>query len=190
MFVECGSQSGRFNISETAYAAIKGMHFIGCGGNRVSYVGQFVVNDTTFQGVDGRGAALILKMVDVAGIINSSFLSNTHSSMFKHHDHSSLVNLLKPNSLLAVGGAIYKTLCNVLIVKSQFAHNTAKIGGALFAHNSSLHVVESTYSHNRASFGGVMITSNSFVNIDNSNFSKNEAEVSASWGDNNIWRLI
>ena len=36
VFVECGSQSGRFNISETVFANIQSLHFIGCGGNRVS----------------------------------------------------------------------------------------------------------------------------------------------------------
>ena len=35
VFAECGSQSGRFNISEITFAAIKDLHFVGCGGNRV-----------------------------------------------------------------------------------------------------------------------------------------------------------
>ena len=36
VFIECVSQSGRFNISETAFASIKGLHLIGCGGNTVT----------------------------------------------------------------------------------------------------------------------------------------------------------
>ena len=32
-FVECGSQSGRFNITETTFAMIRDLHFIDCGGN-------------------------------------------------------------------------------------------------------------------------------------------------------------
>ena len=48
VFVECGSQSGRFNISETIFATIKGLHFIGCGGNRVSQVEHFIIEDTIF----------------------------------------------------------------------------------------------------------------------------------------------
>ena len=43
MFVECGSQSGMFNISETTFAMIKDPHFIGCGRNGVSQVEQFIV---------------------------------------------------------------------------------------------------------------------------------------------------
>ena len=186
VFVECDSQSGRFNISETTFATVQGLHFIGCGGNRVSQVEQFIVEDTIFQGVEGRGTALVLNEVSAASIVRSLFHSNTHSSTFENHDispspYASDQNInylyLNRNASLAVGGALYTAFSNVSIVSSQFTHNTAEIGGALFADNSSLHVVGSTYSCNRGSFGGVMITSESSVNIDNCNFSKNAAEI-------------
>ena len=185
VFVECDSQSGRFNISETTFTTIQGLHFIGCGGNRVSQVEQFIVEDTIFQGVEGRGTALMLNEVSAASIVRSLFHSNTHSSTFENHDilpyafDQDILNYLYLNrsASLAVGGALYTAFSNVSIVSSQFTHNTAEIGGALFAHRSSLHVVGSTYSYNRGSFGGVMITSESSVNIDNCNFSKNAAEI-------------
>ena len=185
VFVECDSQSGRFNISETTFATVQGLHFIGCGGNRVSQVEQFIVEDTIFQGVEGRGTALVLNEVSAASIVRSLFHSNTHSSTFENHDippyasDQDILNYLylNRNASLAVGGALYTAFSNVSIVSSQFTHNTAEIGGALFAHRSSLHVVGSTYSCNRGSFGGVMITSESSVNIDNCNFSKNAAEI-------------
>ena len=185
VFVECDSQSGRFNISETTFATVQCLHFIGCGGNRVSQVEQFIVEDTIFQGVEGRGTALVLNEVSAASIVRSLFHSNTHSSTFENHDispHASNQDMLNylylnRNASLAVGGALYTAFSNVSIDSSQFTHNTAVIGGALFADRSSLHVVGSTYSYNRGSFGGVMITSESSVNIDNSNFSKNAAEI-------------
>ena len=185
VFVECGSQSGRFNIGETTFATVRGLHFIGCGGNRVSQVEQFIVEDTIFQGVEGRGKALVLNEVSAANIVRSSFLSNMHSSKFEHHNSSTFTSVqdilnylyLKRNSLLALGGALYTASSNVSIVSSQFTHNTAEIGGALFAHRSSLHVVGSTYSYNRGSFGGVMITLESSVNITDSTFSDNTAEI-------------
>ena len=85
MFVECGSETGRFNISETKFAVIKDLHLIGCGGNRVSQVKQLIVEDTIFQGVEGKSTALELNKVNDA---NSSFLSSRHSNPFinKHHD--------------------------------------------------------------------------------------------------------
>ena len=88
VFVECGSQSGRINISETTFAMIRDLHFIGCGGNRVSQVEQFIVEDTIFEGVEGWSTALTLNEVTDASIVRSSFLSNTyhHGSTFKH-DH-------------------------------------------------------------------------------------------------------
>ena len=182
VFVECGSQSGRFNISETTFATIKDLHFIGCGGNRVSQVEQFIVEDTIFEGVEGRGTALVLNEVTTANIARSSFLSNTHGSTFELHDNfftfatiQAMLHLNR-NSSLAIGGALYIIFSNISIVSSKFTDNTAEIG-VIFANNSSLHVVGSTYSYNRDSFGGVMITSESSVNIDNSTSSDNTAEV-------------
>ena len=183
VFVECGSQSGRFNISETAFAMIKDLHFVGCGGNKVSQVEQFTVEDTIFEGVEGRGTALVLNQVTDARIARSSFFSNTHGSIFEHHDIiikiDDLLNYLYLNRdpSLAVGGALYTAFSNVSIVSSKFTDNRAEIGGALFAHNSSLHVVGSTYSYNKASFAGAMITSESSINIKNSNFIENAAMI-------------
>ena len=185
VFVECGSESGRFNISETTFAMIKGLHFVGCGGNRVSQVEQFVVEDTIFEGVEGRGTGLVLNQVTDASIAKSSFLSNVHASTFEHHDIitdiDDLLNYLYLNRdpSLAVGGALYTAFSNVSIVNSKFTDNRAEIGGALFAHNSSLHVVGSTYSYNKASFAGVMITSESSININNNSFCGNIARVSS-----------
>ena len=183
VFVECASQSGKFNISETTFAMIKDLHFVGCGGNKISQVEQFKVEDTIFEGVEGRGTALVLNEVTDASIARSSFLSNIHASIFEDHDIANfeylkdILNCLyrNRNSSLAVGGAVCTTFSNVSIVSSKFTDNRAEIGGALFAHNSSLHVVGSTYSYNKASFAGVMITSESSISIKNSNFIENAA---------------
>ena len=73
VFVECGSQSGRFNISETTFTMIKDLHFIGCGGNRVSQVEQFIVEDTIFEGMEGRGTALMLNEVTDAIVLQKVY---------------------------------------------------------------------------------------------------------------------
>ena len=200
VFVECGSRSGRLNISETTFVTIKGMHFIGCSDNRISQVEWFVIEDTIFQGVEGRGTALVLNEVTAAFVERSSFLSNTHGSTFlladnitsNPFDSSSqdiLNHALDPNSSLAAGGALYTVFSNVSIVNSKFTDNMAEIGGAIFAHKSSLHVVGSTYSNNRAGpvditkvdtdstsqRGGVMFISDSSFRITNSTFTNNTA---------------
>ena len=85
VFVKCG-RSGRFNFSETMFATIKDLHFVGCGGNRVSQVEQFIVEDTIFEGVEGRGTALVLNEVTDANITRNSFLYNVHNSTFQYRE--------------------------------------------------------------------------------------------------------
>ena len=88
VFVECGSQLGRFNISETTFATIKGLYFIGRSCNRVRQVEQFMVEDTIFEGMEGRGTALVLNKVMDASITTSIFTSSPHGSTTEGHDIS------------------------------------------------------------------------------------------------------
>ena len=115
---------------------IKDLHFVGCGGNDISLVEQFIVEDTIFQGVESRGTALVLNKVTAASIARSSFLFNIHDyhSTFSELDTSSSILhylCLGRNSSLAVGGALYTAFSNVSIVSSKFTDNTAKLGGAV-----------------------------------------------------------
>ena len=75
----------KVHITETTFAMIKDLHLIVCGGNRVSQVEQFIVEDTTFEVVKGRGTALVLNEVTDASIARSSFLSNAHTSTFENY---------------------------------------------------------------------------------------------------------
>ena len=182
VFIECDSQLGRFNISGTTFVTIKDLHFVGCGGNRVSQVEQFIVEDTLFEGVEGRGTALLLNEVTAISIVRSSFISNTHGSMFRAQEiftNNDILNYiyLHQDPSLSLGGALYTTFSNISILRSNFTGNTAEIGGAMFVHNCSLHIIESHYSYNRASYGGVVITSESTIIIDSSTLNENTAEI-------------
>ena len=108
VFVKCGSQSGRFNISETTFATIKDLHFVGCGGNSVSQVEQFIVEDTIFEGVEGRGTALVLNEVTDANIARNLFLYNAHSSTFQYRE---VINFLYFEDVLKI-----ETHCLPLVV--------------------------------------------------------------------------
>ena len=169
VFIECGSQSGRFSISEMTFVVIKNLQFIGCSGNGVIQVEELVIEDTIFQGVEDRGTALTLNNITTARISSSLFHSNTH---VKDNDN----NITNIGSKFS-GGALHIAFSNILIDNSTFTHNTAGRGGALFAHNCSLHIVGSIYSYNSANDGGVMATMESTVNITHSNFSNNVAVV-------------
>ena len=52
---------------------ITNLEFIGCGGNQVRHVEEFVVEDTKFKGQENSGTALEL-IETTAQIVNSTFL--------------------------------------------------------------------------------------------------------------------
>ena len=81
VLIECLSLNERFIVDETTFATIKGLHFIGCGGNTVTRVKELVVEDTIFQGVEGegRGTAIVLNKVNYTKIRECMFIFNTPS---------------------------------------------------------------------------------------------------------------
>ena len=184
--IECPSQYERFVIKETTFAAIKDIHFTGCGGNTVNRVKDLVVEDTIFHGVEGkgRGTALVLNQVNFTKISECSFISNTPGNNSERHrvgefirDPSILWYLnLEEDDLVSVGGALLTTSSTVSVTNTKFVSNEAEIGGVLLAYKSIISIFQCTYSNNRALYGGgVMATVESSVNIDNGIFSKNVA---------------
>ena len=201
VMIKCPSQSERFIVNETTSAAIKGLHFIGCGGNTVTTVEELIVEDTIFQGVEGegRGTALVLIEVNSTKIIRCLFIFNTPGvNSDLHHvqefirDFSATIcqSILRPevgleeDDLVSVGGALLTTYSNVLVTNTNFVFNEAEIGGVLLAYKSIVTLSQCIYSYNRAHFGGVLTTIESSVYISNSTFSKNEAarDINSSGG--------
>ena len=177
--IECHNETGRFIICNTTFVLIGSLHFIGCGHNTVTQVEELVIFDTTFQGVDGRGRALLLNAVTAASIIESSFISNNNTLNDDVHyiqDGVECVTLDR-NESLSAGGALCIVSSNVTVINSTFAQNTAETGGALVAYLSNLHIAQSAYILNRAEVGGAIVTSQSTVNIDNSIFAANTADM-------------
>ena len=186
VYVDCVSESGRFNISNTNSVSIKGLHFIGCEGNSVTRVDQLTIEDTTFQGGEGRDRALVLSEVAIASIVRSKFFSNTYSSnivLNKYYIAKYILRMydFKLESIRMYldtcpsGAALYIVSSSVTIDSCSFMNNKAEIGGALVAKDSSLLIVRSICSHNKAKLGGVMVTSNSTIITDVSTFSQNAA---------------
>ena len=180
-YVECISQLGRFNISEATSVSIKGLHFIGCGSNRVSQVTWLTIADSIFQDVEDNSTVLELNGVDIANIERSQFLYNT----IDYHTINSSTYPFPKEQLDYIyhhrnrlGGVLYTVFSNVSIISSRFMYNKADIGGALVAHNSSVHIDRCTLSYNTANFGGAMVTSASTIDIDSCTFTGNIAQVS------------
>ena len=183
--ISCVIQTARITINETTIASIKGLHFVGCGGNTVTTVEELTVEDTIFQGVegDGRGTALILNEVKLTQIINCSFISNTPGlDSERHYAGEYITNLdllfvndLEEDDLVSVGGALFATSSNVSVTKSKFTLNEADFGGVLFAYQSIITITHCTYSNNSGGLGGVMHTYDGSFSITSSTFSTNFA---------------
>ena len=77
--IECTSYSEMiFNYSQNVF--VTNLEFIGCGGNQMMNVDNFVIRDTTFFGQDNRG--ITLQLIETTGeIINCAFLSLHWSRM-------------------------------------------------------------------------------------------------------------
>ena len=194
VLVECTGQEGRFDINATTFVEIKGFHFIGCGGNTVTNVSQFILEDTILQGVEGRGTALILNEVAAAKMVRSSFCLNT-SGRFKQH-----ILLMGLNRVLdyfsqewpgysktpLVGGALYAAFSNVSVKDSKFNSNRAKLfGAALAAVVSNISITNCTFMFNKAgeknlsqfSGFGVILSYQSHIHIVSSIFFGNTALI-------------
>ena len=65
-FIECGSQSGRFNISDITFAMIKDLRFRGCGGNTVVQIEQFILEHVIFLSIGNGLPTLLLNDVSTA----------------------------------------------------------------------------------------------------------------------------
>ena len=94
-FVNCAGL-GRFTISNAAFLSIKGLYFIGCGGNTASQVEDLEIKDTVFEGVEDSGTVLTLVGVSFTIITRGLFLFNSH---LNHNNSENLIQTTINNNL-------------------------------------------------------------------------------------------
>ena len=188
VFVNCASRFGRLEISQTSVASFKGLHFIGCGGNRFIRVDQLILEGTIFQGLEGSGTALIMNGTSTAKITNSSFISNVNGMIMNQiYDRDleifaySLGDLIpKLNTSATVGGAIISVYSNVWIDHSTFERNSANLGAAVYADGkSNISIHNCQYVHNEGNLYGSSLANILFIHRDCT------VEVSKSMFNNN-----
>ena len=180
---------------------IKGLTFIGCSGNKIRGVQQFVLEDSNFIGdseqdnVTASGTPLELVETS-ATFIGTNFSFNSGNKLrsapcTKHYyDFQTQVFYWGLDAKPKVGGAILTTRSNLTIVNSTFEGNSAQTGGAIYAEQqSNITIINSHFKENRVrgsiydchyEGGGVLyIDSNgmSTVTIESSSFEHN----SGSW---------
>ena len=188
--VQCTNQSGRFIISSTSFVLMKGLHFIGCGSNTVTHVNRFVLEDTSFQSVQGNRSVLVLNVTIAASIVRSKFFSNAN--------RGGQVIAAFSSSLSIIGSIFYNNSAAVTVVEvtdtfltvnnSTFtsngyvlssAHSSfTKIGNILSSAHSPFSITNSTFTHNTAYFGTVIDSLMSSFTITESTFVGNNATIS------------
>ena len=185
VIIECGRLSGRFSISETTFVSIKSLQFIGCEGNKVRQVEQFIVEDSIFWNVEGRNAVLILIMTS-AEITNTSFFPNTYSTWYPYDQRGrailalgssfAIANCTFANSGADGGGVIAAFASSFSIVSCTFTDTIATVAGVIYTEQSSFNIIDSNFSNSTAfDYGGVIVADGSLFNIRNSTFTNNVA---------------
>ena len=125
-----------FSIDVANNVKITGLKFLGCGNNIFVSVKLLFIDNSTFQGQNHSGTALILNKTSLM-ITNSAFVHNSVGSP-NFRDNR-------------VGGVVLANNCEeVVIINSRFERNCAKIGGVLFATSSgNITITGSTFVHNK-----------------------------------------
>ena len=171
--IKCTSNS-HIHFNQSQHIRITNLEFIGCGGNQVTHVEEFVIQDTTFKGKDNSGTALEL-IETTAQIINSTFESNRKGS-----DKTTMLN--DPDLSISFygafnGGAIIATKSIIDISQSKFEYNEADYGGAIFAEQHSIiHLSDNVFINNNANaYGGVLFSIDNTITIEASELRQNSA---------------
>ena len=171
--IRCASYAQMiFNWSQTIL--ITNLEFVGCGGNQVMNVDEFMVRNSSFTGKEFSGIAIEL-IETTAKIVNCTFSSNRNGRyIFNSYDRSSY------RYRRQAGGAITATQTNLNISQSVFENNGAHdldYGGAIYAEQQSIiNIKASTFIGNTARLG-IFYSHSCSINIETSEFSNNNVTV-------------
>ena len=155
--VTCKEDSHFTFINVSGHIHITDLKFIGCRSNRVEYVNNFVLTDTTIEGQeDSTTSTTALEIVDTTTqILNCTFAYNKGG---KYRETIKLLEAVNNSPDFAytydsasgwIGGAIIATHSSVTISQSYFTYNSAQVGGALYAEmNSKISIVNCTFISN------------------------------------------
>ena len=175
--IKCMNDS-HIHFSQSQCIRITNLEFIGCGGNQVKHVNEFVVENTKFKGQEKSGTALEL-IKTMAQIFNSTFISNRNGSYRKcpvydpDEEDCFDINGSKDGY---IGGAVIATNSTIDISQTRFESNEADYGGAIFAEQSSIiNMSENTiFINNTARLGGGLLSYvNTTITINASIFQNN-----------------
>ena len=168
--IKCARYSN-IHFSDSQCVHIANLEFVGCGGNQVKHVEEFVVQDTQFKGQQSSETALTL-IETTAEIVNSTFVFNRKGTYRKCPDPK-----FGCSSDGFIGGAIIATNSTIVISQNKFECNGADIGGAIFAEQNSVIIMSDNVVINNSAnqCGGALHSSSSLIIIEESQFLNNSA---------------
>ena len=159
--IKCTSYS-HVHFNHSQYIRITNLEFIGCGGNQIVSIEEFVIEDASFKGQENSETALEI-IGTTAKIVDSIFACNTKGShrcvIFDHKYVCSDDGF--------VGGALIATNSTISVSQSRFEYNSADFGGAIFLEQHSIITVSgSAFIYNNATdSGGGLYSSSSSITI-------------------------
>ena len=197
--IKCTSYS-HIQFSQSQRVHITNLDLIGCGGNLVEEVEEFVVRDSKFEGQESSGTALEL-IETIAQIVNSTFANrraiiatdssiDINQSVFENNragiggailaEQNSVINLsgnvFINNSAYFLGGVLHSNSSTIIIKASEFFNNSADYGGVLHSGSSTITIEASEFNNNSADYGGVLLSDSSTITIEASEFNNNSAD--------------
>ena len=161
----------RFIFEHSNNIHISNLEFIGCGGNQVVNVDNFVVIDTIFRGQENSGTGIEV-INTTAEIVNCTFSSNKNGKSINRYYNNIIIYWSE-----SIGGAIIINQSNINISQSTFESNGAHDldeGGAIYAEQQSVITIEdSTFIDNRGRNGSIVHSRSCNVIIRTSEFYNN-----------------
>lgn len=170
---------------------IQNVNFVGCGGNLVNNVDEFVLRETTFEGKGKSGTALTI-VNTTADIIDCAFVRNQFGTIMESLRSIKII-LSDINwflvgdvtGIVRVGGAIISTFSNISITDSNFEDNQAEIGGDIFTEDfSTFSIVNTNFTgeglitiNKEAPFGGAIFSHEGSFSIIDCQFTGKNATV-------------
>ena len=171
----------------------------------MKHVEEFVVQNTMFKGQENSGTALEL-IETTAQIVNSTFVSNRKGSYRKcpitvyclygffggaiiatnsiidisrsnFEYNGAELNVYNVDDAFLHGGVLYSDSSNIIIVESQFQHNSADEGGVLYSSSSNITINASEFHNNSVTVGGILRSYSSNITINASEFHNNSANA-------------
>ena len=179
--ITCGKHAS-FTFRNVSSVLIHGLVFVGCTNNRIEFVNQLMVDQSTFRGQTGSKTSLTI-ISSIAQISGTTFVANAVGTPLSNVSPLPVLNF--PASMSAsttLGGALIVSRSEIIFDTCLFQDNEANVGGAIYSEQGSIITISnSTFRSNHARCsnndhcfgGGLFVSGPGTVKIVSSTFANN-----------------